>query len=463
MSPRIPRQSPQAKGRATLATVLPWLATGLLFYLTIATFYPGYLSLDSAYQYWQARKGTFSNQSPPTMTMAWSAVNAVWPGSGGLFVLHAALYWFGIGLTAQLCFRGTAVRAAAVLVTGLLSPALPIVAHLWSDAALIAVLSTASALLLLALMRRVRLALWLALPLLIYAGQVRHNAMPALVPLLLLWAYCHTTIDRTGTALLGRRIIVMALGLFALTIGTEWLLDRFIVKERVSVATIVMLFDLAGISLETGEVLVPLYAPYEGQITLAELADKYSPLNSVPLYQNPNALRDFGYTGEERTDIRRRWIAAITAHPAAYLQHRAAVATKLFGRYGNDRPAALAYVPTVVAYADNPPIRANQGRLNAWVMGTYQAAAATWISAPVTYALVALAALFAAWPRRHSALGRYSLALGASGFAYIAPLTFIAASAELRYSGWLFLSSLFGAAASIAAAPHRPPAFVQGG
>ena len=84
MSPRIPRQSPQAKGRATLATVLPWLATGLLFYLTIATFYPGYLSLDSAYQYWQARKGTFSNQSPPTMTMAWSAVSAVWPGSGGL-------------------------------------------------------------------------------------------------------------------------------------------------------------------------------------------------------------------------------------------------------------------------------------------------------------------------------------------------------------------------------------------
>jgi hypothetical protein len=342
-----------------------------------------------------------------------------------------------------------------------LSPALPIVAHLWTDAELIAVLSTASALLLLALMRQVRPALWLALPLLIYAGQVRHNAMPALIPLLLLWAHCHATIDRTGIALLSRRIILMALGLFALTIGTERLLDRVVVKQRVSVATIVMLFDLVAISLETGEQLVPVYVAYEGQITLAELADKYSPLNSVPLFQDPKALRDFGYTGEERKDIRRRWLAAIAAHPAAYLQHRAEVATKLFGGYGNDRPAALAYVPTVVAYADNPPIRPNEGRLNAWVMGTYQAAAATWISAPVTYALLALAVLLAAWPRRHSALGRYSLALAASGLAYIAPLIFIAASAELRYSGWLFLSSLFGAAACIAAVLQRRPAFAR--
>jgi hypothetical protein len=432
-----------------------------LFLLSIAAFYPGYLSFDSAHEYWQARKGTYSDPSAPAMMIVWSGVNAVWPGSGGLFALHAALYWFGVGLFAQLCFHGTVARTAALLVIGLVSPALPIIGHLWTDAALIAVLSTASALLLLALLKGLRRALWLALPLLIYGGLVRHNAIPALIPLLLLWAYCHATIYRVGGAPLGRHVIVIALVLLALTIGTGRLLERFVVEEGewYDAATLVMLWDLAGISVETGEVLLPAYVPLSGRITPAELAQKYSPLSNVPLHQAPNALRDYGYTSVERRDIRRRWLAAIAAHPAAYVQHRLAVATRLFGRYGNDRPPTHAYVRTVVAYADNPPIQPNESRLNALVMGMYQIAASTWISAPLTYALVALAALFPAWRRRHSPMGRVSLALSASGLAYVAPFFFIVPAAELRYSGWLFLSSLFGAAACIAA--YRHPATVS--
>jgi hypothetical protein len=457
--PAAPRHDvvpPRTKIRAPrLAAAAPALATLVLFGLTVAAFYPGYLSFDSAFQYWQARHRSYSNLPPPAMAIFWTGVDALWPGSGGMFALSALLYWFGIGLFALVAFRGAAARTAAVLVAGLVSPALPIVAHVWTDAALIAVLGAASALMFFAMARESRVGLWLTLPLLLLAGIVRPNALAATVPLLLLWTHAEATTGRAPATASVRRVVALTLALVTVTVGAESLLDRLVVTDRRSAATLGMVFDLAGISVRSGTLVVPPYAPYSSAVTLEWLASSYSPLTNVPLHEGPNGLRADGYSRDERDDLRRRWLAAIAAHPGAYVRHRAAVTVRLFGRYGGDRPPSLAFVPTVVGYRDNPAIVPNRSTLNASVMGAYRAAAGTWLGAPASYALLALVTLLAAWPRRRGVSGKVALALAASGLAYAAPLALIAPAAELRYGGWLFLSSLLAAVACIASRTTR--------
>ena len=44
------------------------------FAASVLIFYPGFLSFDSAYQFWQARTGHFSNQSPVVMTALMAAI-----------------------------------------------------------------------------------------------------------------------------------------------------------------------------------------------------------------------------------------------------------------------------------------------------------------------------------------------------------------------------------------------------
>ncbi len=454
-----------ADPESALASGVPWLVTALLFACTIAAFYPGYLSFDSAYQYWQARTGNFSNQSPPAMTALWSAIDRLWPGSGGMFVGQIALYWLGVGLLAQLLFRTATARSAAVILVGLVSPALPIVVHLWTDAALISALAGATALTLLGGRKRGRLALLLALPLLVYAGQVRHNAIAAVLPLFALWAGAwRRTADRPQSAVGWRFALATTIALLVLTVATERILDRMLVRERVPMATLVMLWDLAGISVGAQQNLIPPFAPHSGRITVPELRERYSPYTNVTLHVGPTGLlRDRGYSDLERADIRRRWLAAIAAHPEEYLDHRLAIAARLFGRYPDERPATFAYLREAVSYRDNPPIALNSSRLNRLASDLYATTLRWWISAPVAYVGLALACVILAWQRRDTDLGRFCLALASSGLFYVAPLVLIAPSADLRYCGWLFLSALFGCAALLAAVTGRGDAPAEPG
>jgi hypothetical protein len=65
--------------------MLPWLlaAGGLAF--DVAAWWPGQMSFDSAYAWWQARGGTSSDIVPPGFMLAWRACLAISDGPGALF------------------------------------------------------------------------------------------------------------------------------------------------------------------------------------------------------------------------------------------------------------------------------------------------------------------------------------------------------------------------------------------
>ena len=86
---RTPRVRSHADpGSARLA---PWLAALAGWALVLWVFWPGYMSWDSAYQWWQARHDQFDSVHPPLLAMIWQLTDRVVEGPGGMFALQCAL------------------------------------------------------------------------------------------------------------------------------------------------------------------------------------------------------------------------------------------------------------------------------------------------------------------------------------------------------------------------------------
>lgn len=420
--------------------------------LTVWAFHPGHLSFDSAYQFWQVRTGNYSNISPVAMTWLWSLVNQVWPGSGGIFFLNVLMFWSGVWLVACTLYSRPAHRVAATLLVAGVSPALMILSHIWTDATLIACLTLASALILRAGHRRERIFLYGAIPFLLYGGLVRHNALPALIPLLALWLVVFARTGSSRIRLPATNLIpaVLVAGLAVFGIGRA--LDARVVVHRVSTIGVVQIWDLAGISLATGTMLLPDFVRLP-ELTLDQLREKYSRYTSVPLFAPPHAMRDglgMPFTPDESRRLHDAWLDAVREHPAAYAEHRLAVTKAQFSRYRNDRPSDLGYIPYAVQYKDNPAFAQNETRLHRAAVDWYQVTVGWWISAPAVYVVLAIGCALIAWRGRSDFRAEFALATAVSGLLYVAPLPLVAPSAELRYSGWLFAAATISLVSLIA-------------
>ncbi len=431
------------------------------FALAVCAFYPGHLSWDSAFLYWQARTGHYYNVAPAALPAAWGAIQSVWPGSGGLFVLQLALFTGGVWSVACAFHARTAPRIAACAYVCLGTPALLVMSHLWTDAAMIACLAAACGLIAHADLRRSRPLLVAALPLLVGGGLVRHNAAPALVPLAAWWIVIDRRLRRPDAPPRAGIVALAAAVATGAIFAAGRLIDRVLVEKPVSTFAAVQVFDLAAISVATHGMLLPAFLLPDG-LTLDRLRERYVAYNNVPLFLPPAGVKEvlweWSLTGPEREALDEAWRNAVLAHPNAYLAHRLAVAAWLFGRYRNDRPRTLAFVPWIEPFRDNPPLEANDTPLHRFAVDGYGRAVGWWWYAPVAHLAIAVAVLVAAWRRRAGPAGRFALAVAASGLAYVAPLPLVAPSAELRYSGWLFASASLALAAVLARRVAAPAA-----
>lgn len=451
--------------RAAVAVGVPVFVGTLAFVAGVVLYFPGWVSFDSAFQYWQVRSGHASNLSPVAMTALWTLVHQAWPSTGAMLCLHLALYWTGIVLLAHEFWTTAASRSLAILVAGLVPPVVVILGHLWTDASLIATMTFAFALTIAGWRRRGRWLLLLALPVIGYAGAVRHNSLVAIVPLCLLWvhAWRAATAQRPDRPLPARPWVALggAALIVAFAFGGGRVLDRALVEERVSTWAIGALWDLAAISLDTGTLLMPAPSLTPGT-SLETLRAAYTPLTTVPLFYGPGRVRNgLGaelFSPDELAQVRQGWIDAIAAHPLSYLQHRARVSRHLFGSQRNGLEG-LFFVPTVVPYRDNPP---PEPALSTWSQPWAALLRRTrgWMAfAPATYVVLATVAL--AWGVRHRTedAGQIALALAGSGLLLVAPLTLFAPSAEMRYCGWLYTASVL--AAGVIAATRGPGSFAR--
>jgi len=421
---------------------LPWMIAlaGLAF--DVAAFWPGQMSFDSAYAWWQARGGATTDIAPPMFVFLWRACDALIEGPGLVFVLHLALFWSGLALLVD-ALRANAPRAASIIVLAALAPVTWLLrGHVWTDVGMFSALLFATGALAHAQATRQRGWLVAALPALFYAASVRYNALPAVAPFAL-WAAC-LAFGKSGSR---PRIVLVAVAMCGLLVlGAAAIHSR--VQRRVPLWPATAEWDLAALSIASGEMLLPSFMIGPG-LDVAKLTGAFRDWSIVPMLQNTqHGMRDpfmSDYSPEQLATLRQAWLNGIREYPGAWLAHHARQAIALLGVHDPSWPRELIYVDDEFQYRDNPAVARNTSALHKALMRSAASLSRTWLLAGWPYLVIGLVALPSAWRRRREMAGAAALLLLSSAWLYLLPLI-VLVPAELRYLGWSCLASTLAAA-----------------
>jgi hypothetical protein len=418
------------------SALLPALAG---FLLGVYLFYPGFMAWDSTAQYFQVVTGEVENPHPPIMVYLWMLTNRLVPGPGGLFLVHLAGYWGGIALISAHLVRRPAARAALILALGLFPPLFELIPVVWKDSGALASLLLCTGLILHARRRRSRAAAGGALGLAAYAAAVR--SLGTLTTLPLLWTIAGSLVGSAA----GRRRRLALFAAFAAGISLFVVVVGNVGVKRLPYRAAVPLWDLAILSLEEGELLIPDYAIHVEGFDLARLRKitrRYR-CNFHDPDDGWNPTRDLHYWYLDPADANRlllHWMATILRYPGSYLRHRARITRRLL----DSRPAPFVDHRMVSIPWYQLPFRFERRPGYGWLWRRFQQASRTPLCRPWPYGLLACAVLAGSLlvADRDARLAR---AVAASGILSVAALPVAAPSTDFRYSIWLVASSLVAA------------------
>ena len=423
--------------RTTFQPVAIWLLVSLGFCISLALLYPGHYSFDSAYQYWQARTGEFSNVTPVAMIGLWSVLLAVFGNPASLLCLNLGMFWTGLGL----CFLSRALplgwTSIGIVICGLSPLVLMQMGHLLSDAHMAALLVLATGLLASHRLGGSRAKVWIACVLIVYAGCIRQNALLAVIPLgaLAAWMLSQTSAPRI------RLVVAGAIATVLVTLAASIAFDRTLAIERRPLWPMLALWDLAALSVATDNLLLPPFTHGQG-LSVEELRDSqaFDPVSAAPLFALSRSGIGSGlispYPAEQQKELAAAWLSGVREHPQEYLAHRLRTMALLLGRH-DEKTAGLAYYPTRSGYRDNPALPdswnplAHQGLVD--LAGRLRS---TWLFSALPYLLAHLTLLILAWRRRHDPRAAIVLGVTSSSLAYAASFVILAPSAELRFMTW---------------------------
>ncbi len=453
-----------------MSRLAPWLAALLGLAAALLVFWPGYMSWDSAYQWWQARQDSFDSVHPPLMAMIWQLSDRVVEGPGGMFALQATLLWSALAMFAAALPLRPGVRFAVVLGLGLWPPLFALLPHVWKDLWTLAGFAWALALLaqdLRAPHRGWRAGALLALA---FACAFRHNAITGALPLLAWVGWRELSLRNPGGAWPTRAAQALLLGL-ALAVPV-WALASLPsldarVKQTEKVWSVVTLWDAAAVSLAEGALVYPP-ALVDPTLTLDELRGKFVDYSNTSVYETGKLRHSFDgpYTPAQREALDALAWSLPRDHAPAYFAHRWRLTQLLLGWDRAALPDGLVLMPGLHQYSDNPPVPPQSSALHARVLAALQSLVDTPLFAGWIYLLVCAMVLFAgAWRMARHPRAGLAAAVAASSLAYALPLALASGSAEFRYLAWPVLATLASlillstAGKNRAGAPSRPNPF----
>jgi hypothetical protein len=457
--------------RATkLALVLLLLSLGTFQLVAV---YPGYLSHDSAYQWWQARSGETTSLWPPGTIYLLAGFERVWIGPHALYALQIAAYWLcAILLVTQSSSRASALAAAISF--ALLPVAWICLPHVWIDVhmavllfvAVIAIHAATSA-------TKKRSLLFVAMLFMVYASIVRHNAIVAIAPLVGWWVHVALSTPQSDSP---RRFLsiralatttAVSLVVFAAIVLFYQLNVRLASKVRADTFAITLIWDLQAISVASGRNWVP--PEISATTSVDDLRASYDPLNAVPMYINSKASwanSTIGLSQAQKAALFDSWRAAVLEHPIAYVKHRSRV---LFRTIGIKRDAAIhggSDDRQRLQFKDNPQYDMASPRLRQMLARWSDVLKGSVWATPLVWIVFSSAALLAlTWRGVGVARGTHdarlrrcarerviaSAAIWFSGALYLASLWFTSPAADLRYALWPTIAIL---AATVYALDH---------
>lgn len=430
---------------------LPLLVTIAAAAFTILTFYPGFMSHDSFRQMEQARTGVLSDSHPPLLVYFWVVAEFFVVGPFLMLVGQVTLVYSGLLLVSREVSGGPWMRSALVLFVAVYPPTASILGTVWKDIWMVGFLLWAVYLATRAYHADKNrhwwglgaiVAMWLA------AG-MRHNAVAAIVPVAVVvaWIMLPTWFGerswlRLGTATAAGVLVSVAL------FGLVSAFSAAVVDKSGSVWQVLADYDLAGISVRQGELLVPEHRLRAGT-TLADVEGRYSERAVMWLYSqpcegtSPECAAVFRTTTNDAwlEDLRATWVTAIAEHPTSYLAHRMQVFQEVIGLTDN-RVWAPFYDDRFTDRLRDAEWVTPPSRFAAMVGGVYERLGQTSLYKVWLYllGLVGLAVpVGIAVVRSGGRDGVAAAILTTSGLLYVASYYPLAASPDYRYSHWAVL------------------------
>lgn len=298
------------------------------FAFSIAAFWPGFMEYDSFDQYGQATGSlTLDDWHPVGLTLLWKALNLIYRGPQVMLLLQSVLYWSGfLYLSLYLLRRSSNLILSLGAVVIPFSPFLiNFSGAILKDTHLAISLFWAS--LLLGLGEISSGKLLISFFLILYALSVRHNAIAAALPIIILWSYQFAHLASVKNKL-GVPIITVIFFLGYLVASTFF--ASLLAIERTSPLKAQMLNDITFIQCQSDSENMDILKIYYGiKLNSLEphsrrkyLCDQISILANTG---DTGAIYDDGAL--EAPDIQDHhivdlWIQSIKSHPLLYLEYR---------------------------------------------------------------------------------------------------------------------------------------------
>lgn len=425
------------------AAIAGWLGT-------VVAFYPGYMTSDVIDQLGQGRSGDYWDVHPPVMSWLLGLFDQIVPGAAGLFLFQNLMFWTGTALIVTAILRRGYWGPVLLLFFGFFPPVFALLSTVWKDVSMGCALILATGLLLSAERFRLRILVWVALLPLWYAFACRHNAIFAIVPLLLWWAVRAANARSKENWKRAAAFFVSICLVFKLSVA--WATTRLTHNRESHVAQQILIFDLAAISVLTNSDLMPPYVhEADPGINLEELRREYYSSSVLPImFDSKHPIRPTGSFANGNA-LRRAWLGGLVHYPFTYLRHRLNVTLSLLG-------ISYLYPPITYARGIDPnslavvfPVR----RANQLVMAVLDRFDRTRFFHAWIY-LSLLSAAFA-WARHRRRLSVPLIATAASGLLYAGAYLFIAPVDDFRLVWWSVLSSFPGILMAFARSPKTAP------
>lgn len=414
----------------------------VVIFLILYSVYPGYLSFDSAFQYWQARGNEYNDIAPPLFPWIWHLLLKFFPGTFGVVSLIFLLYAFGFALISGAIKRN--YGATASIGFAVIAPLCPVLVlllpHLWTD-----VLLGGFLLLAFAFMRDAAFSIWRLIVIMsVCAGAacLRHNSLIALIPLLWFW----TGLTFWTGPWLRKKPILNRWILLSVLLLPLWLsgqvLRATLVNQRLDTWAVTFMFDLQAVSVSSGINKLPSNLTGAG-MQVQELVEVFNPYSATKLFETTRSSVANPTVGpiepNQRQALISAWLAVI-GEPA-YWQHRIRLFRGLLGTHRGPDLVGLADSPQIVAYKDNPLLTLANPTAHQRYRAIVDSVRITPVYSAGWYLILAGALIALRWRRTPRWLREYFVALYGSASIYTLPYFFIAPSAELRYVLWSALAS----------------------
>ncbi len=430
----MPRSAdPQRTPRRMHMAVAALIAAG--YGLTLAVFYPGIMTYDAKFVYEDIARGVLGDWQSPVMTVLWSMIDPIAPGSGSMFLLIATSYWLGFGLLSLAVARRASRLALLLPLLALTPPAFVFVGIIWRDVLFATTWLLAAVIVYAAAEAGARFRLLvkvLALALCALGILLRPNALIA-APILAAYIAWPAQISWKRTAIL---FVPAIAGFFVLV---QLVYYGALGATRQHPLQSVMIFDLGGISHFTKQNQFPVtWSEPESALLLNGC---YQP-TQWDIYWRLEPC-EFVMRKVERQQklfgtpvITEAWARAIMRHPLAYLRHRSAFTWNFLG--GSNMTMWLADVerPAATVFADRPAFAALV-RLHDGLKPTPLFRAGAWL-------LACMVVCGVAWRRRQTPEGAFALGVCGSAAVYVLSFLAVGVASDFRYGYWAVLAGIAG-------------------